>query len=35
MPLPVRFLPEALRELIDGASFYGERFVPLIENASR
>lgn len=29
----VRFHREALREFIDGASFYGERFVPLIEYA--
>jgi toxin ParE1/3/4 len=31
--LPVRFHPEAQREFVDGASFYGERFVQLLEKA--
>ena len=29
----VRLHSEALRELVDGASFYGERFASLIEDA--
>lgn len=33
MPLLIRFHPEALLELKDGASFYGERFVDQIHDA--
>lgn len=31
MLLPIRFHPEALLELKDGASFYGERFVAQVD----
>ena len=31
--LPVRFHPEALLELKDGASFYGDRFVAEVDAA--
>ncbi len=33
MLLPVRFHPEALLELKDGAGFYGERFVAEVDGA--
>jgi toxin ParE1/3/4 len=33
MPLLIRFHPEALLELKDGASFYGERFVDQVGDA--
>jgi hypothetical protein len=33
MPLPVRFHPDALLELKDGAAFYGERFVTQVDDA--
>jgi toxin ParE1/3/4 len=33
MAWPVRFHPEALLELTDGASFYGERFTTLVGHA--
>jgi plasmid stabilization system protein ParE len=33
MPLRVRFHPDALLELKDGAAFYGERFVAQVGDA--